>query len=522
MNNSDHETVEAKESNKSFLEINQQAFTELLTFVDFVDEKLNIGFVEVNFAQDRDILIEALIKHKDCQNIQFEVLNFPDPDLRFLRDELVAELKELKVAPDKKLVLLITGLEKSIGVPEQYPAVLTNLNFVRDDLSHSVCHPMLLFLPEYALTRLAKYAPDFWAWGRKVFYFKRVSSTLDTASDRIVFIDESIHSLDLPEKQERINLLLRLLDEYGSPNKQENKRNLPTIINIGNQLGIAYFTLGKFQKAIDYHQKSLKIAQEIGDNNGEAQSLGNLGYVYYFLGEYQKAIVISQKSLKIAQEIGDHNREANSLRNLGIYYSSQGEYQQAIDYFQKSLEITQKIGDQYGEARSLGNLGHAYYSLRKYQKAINCFQRSLKIKRTIGDRNGISNSLIGLGLVYRCQENYQLAIDFFQQSLKITQQIGDRHREASSLRNLGIVYYSLGEYQRAIDFYQKSLEITQQIGDRHGEANSLFNLGLTYKEIGQKSEAKEDFENSRQLYRVMGLDKKVEDCNKAIQDLEIG
>ena len=83
MNNSDREIVEETEQNKSFLEINQQAFTELLTFVDFVDEKLNIGFVEVNFAQDRDILIEALINHQDCQNIQFEVLNFSDPNLRF-------------------------------------------------------------------------------------------------------------------------------------------------------------------------------------------------------------------------------------------------------------------------------------------------------------------------------------------------------------------------------------------------------------------------------------------------------
>ncbi len=93
MNSSNRKIVEKKEKNKSFLEINQQAFTELVTFVDFVDEKLNIGFVEVNFAQDGDILIDALINHQDCQNIQFEILNFSDPDLRFLRDELVSALK---------------------------------------------------------------------------------------------------------------------------------------------------------------------------------------------------------------------------------------------------------------------------------------------------------------------------------------------------------------------------------------------------------------------------------------------
>ncbi len=197
MNNSNRETVEEKEQIKSFLEINQQAFTELLTFVDFVDEKLNIGFVEVNFAQDRDVLIEALIKHQNCQNIQFKVLHFSEPDLYFLRDELVVALEQIIVATDKKLILLITGLEKSIGALREYPKILTNLNFVRDDLRHTVCHPIILFLPEYALTRLAKYAPDFWSWRRKVFYFKTDHHTLSESLDTMLSYDDDIDSLQL-------------------------------------------------------------------------------------------------------------------------------------------------------------------------------------------------------------------------------------------------------------------------------------------------------------------------------------
>ncbi|WP_144054411.1 hypothetical protein [Pleurocapsa sp. PCC 7319] len=36
----------------------------------------------------------------------------------------------------------------------------------------------------------------------------------------------------------------------------------------------------------------------------------------------------------------------------------------------------------------------------------------------------------------------------------------------------------------------------------------------------QLSEAKTAYENARKLYQAMGLDKDVEDCDKAIQDLE--
>lgn len=206
MNSNNLEIDNIKGESNSFLNINQQPFTELLTFVDFADDKLNIGLVEINFAKDRDILIEALKKHPDCQNIQFEILDFPDPNLRFLRDELVAALTKIKIAIDKKLILLITGLEKSIGILEEYPSVLANLNFVRDDLRISVPHPMLLFLPDYALTRLAKYAPDFWAWNRKVFCFKTNRSNSLRSSDNTVFSAKFINNLELPAKQELITI----------------------------------------------------------------------------------------------------------------------------------------------------------------------------------------------------------------------------------------------------------------------------------------------------------------------------
>jgi tetratricopeptide (TPR) repeat protein len=83
-------------------------------------------------------------------------------------------------------------------------------------------------------------------------------------------------------------------------------------------------------------------------------------------------------------------------------------------------------------------------------------------------------------------------------------------------------YFSIREYQKTIDYYQQSLEIKQEIGDRYGEAKTWFNLGITRKNLQQKSEAKTAYGNARNLYQAMGLDKKVEDCNEAIQSLEEG
>ncbi|MEM7594694.1 MAG: tetratricopeptide repeat protein [Cyanobacteria bacterium P01_A01_bin.83] len=510
------------QKNKSFWESNQQTFKELLTFVDFADDKLNIAFAEINFAQDRDLLIKTLIENSNCKDIQFVVLDFPDPDLRFLRDEIVKALKEIKIDANKKPILLVTGLEKSIGILDEYPDMLVNLNYVRDDFSSSICHPIIFFLPEYALTRLAKYAPDFWAWSRKVFHFKTVKSGLATIRDKTLYA-ENYSSLNLLEKETRINLLQSLLSEYKFSHKIEKKRELSTVVDLYIELGNAYYSLGEYQQAANCYQQSSKNAQKIKDFQRESYSLAGLGKVYYSLGEYQIAIDFCQQSLAISKKIKDRYGESILLFDLGVAYYSLREYQIAIDFFQKSLTISKKIKDCYGESKSLNYLGNAYSSLREYQRAVNFYQHSLKKIQKIEasySENIKSIVLSNLGYVYNYIKKYQRAINYFQKSLTISQKISYRKGEAISLIGLGNAYSSLGEYQRAIDFYQQSLTITQQIGNRIGEANSWFNLGNTLKTINENLDAKAAYEDARKLYQTMVLDKDIEACNQAIQELE--
>jgi tetratricopeptide (TPR) repeat protein len=58
---------------------------------------------------------------------------------------------------------------------------------------------------------------------------------------------------------------------------------------LGN-LGIAYDSLGQYERAIDFYEQHLAIAREIGDRAGEGRALGNLGNAYYNLGQYDRAL----------------------------------------------------------------------------------------------------------------------------------------------------------------------------------------------------------------------------------------
>ena len=148
---------------EDFLLRNVEALQKIAIFAD-LSEGFTVGFVEIALENDLNLTIRALDSHKDNPEIQWISLHFDDPDLRYLIASITEALQEVEVIPNKKVVLLISGLERAIGQYGDYPPLLSNLNIARDTYPRKLPYPMLFFLPSYAMTRFARSAPDFWAW----------------------------------------------------------------------------------------------------------------------------------------------------------------------------------------------------------------------------------------------------------------------------------------------------------------------------------------------------------------------
>ena len=251
---------------------------------------------------------------------------------------------------------------------------------------------------------------------------------------------------------------------------------------------MAYQSLSDYRKAIEYHEKHLKIALEIGDLTGEGGAYANLGNAYQSLGDYRKAIEYHEKHLKIALEIGDLTGEGRAYANLGNAYQSLGDYRKAIEYCERQLKIAIEIGDRAGEGGAYGNLGNAYLSLGDYQKAIEYHEKHLKIAIEIGDLVGKGIAYGSVGNVYYSLGDYGKAIEYYEKLLKIAIKTGYLAGEGAAYGGLGTAYQSLGEYRKAIEYQEKDLKIAIGIGDRSGEGSAYGNLGNAYQSLGDCQE----------------------------------
>ena len=123
------------------------------------------------------------------------------------------------------------------------------------------------------------------------------------------------------------------------------RTSMPSIASgVYSILGIAYYSLGDFSKAIDHHGLDLAIAKEVGDRAGEGKAYGNLGNAYQSQGDYAKAIEYHGKRLVIATEVGDRAGEGRAYANLGIAYDAQGDFNKAIEYHTMDLAIAKEAG----------------------------------------------------------------------------------------------------------------------------------------------------------------------------------
>jgi tetratricopeptide (TPR) repeat protein len=507
-----------------------KAFRQLVAFVN-ASEGLTIGFIESNFKSDTDAVIEALQQDPSCQTIQFEVLNFPDPQLRFVRDWIVQALENIQVEPDKKLVLTIRGLEHSIGMTGDYPPMLQDLNFVRDDFVKSIPHPLLFCLPDYAITRLAKYAPDFWAWKSGLFQFQTLQATQSNALAQTLYSEQIRGGLDLAEKQERIDLLQRLLMEYQPSGHKQIQASLKTSLNILNELGVLYRSQGDVVKAEQMFQDALaQITDEPELLSVKASLFHELGILYNDLGKPEEAITLYKQSLELKERIGNIQGKAPTLHQIAGIYVNQGDVERAIALYEQSLELTERIGDVQGKAATLHCMAGIYAMQGDVEKAIALYEQSLEINECIGNVEGNAATLHQIAGIYANQGDVEKAIALYKQSLELTERIGSVQGNAAILHQMAGIYANQGDVEKAIALYEQSLELKKRTGNVKGNAATLHQIAMIYANQGDVEKAIALYEqvleidertgnvegNAATLHQMAGIYAKQEDVEKVI------
>jgi CHAT domain-containing protein len=227
--------------------------------------------------------------------------------------------------------------------------------------------------------------------------------------------------------------------------------------------GVCSRLLGANKKAIEFHERALKLMQEVNDTVGVAiVQGGGMGWSYYHLGALDRALKNFEQSLQTLEKVKDRVGAGRARYGIGLALIVRKENQRALENFQESLRLREAEGDLRGAALTRIGLGKAYFRLGRYDESRAALEEALQTMRKFGSRGGQIDALGNLGWVdVWLKKDDAKAGDRFREMLRISLDSDDRYSEANARLGLAVLARRAGALHEALDQIKRGVEIRE-------------------------------------------------------------
>ena len=173
----------------------------------------------------------------------------------------------------------------------------------------------------------------------------------------------------------------------------------------------------------------------VSKNPNSPKAYNNLGIAYYEKGIYDKAI----EMYKLAIYLSPNNFFAHS--NLGVAYAVTGRIDLAIENLTKAISLDPQNGVAYA------NLARAYRRLGQYEKAAENYRKAV----TLAPYNEMA--FYGLGSTYMILREFDNALAAFTRFVELSPQ------NAEAYRSRGMAYLKKGLMSKAAEDFSKACSL---------------------------------------------------------------
>lgn len=269
-----------------------------------------------------------------------------------------------------------------------------------------------------------------------------------------------------------------------------------TKVKLLQKAGLYYTTLD-LDKAADYLDEAIKLAEKINWDKGLSHALLSRGEIFNDIGQQDDAIEKYNKALQIATKIDNRKLIAQILNNIGTVHAQKTEDVQAMEFYSRSLQIAEEINDKGLTALGFLNLGIISFKQNDFKKSYDYKFKALKLYEEVKDWPKVAQTLNGIGLNYQSEGNIPEAEKYLYKALRLYEKENNKTGVAILYSQIAILYEP--DYQKIINLQLKSKEIWDEINPTHFNAMvNLGNLGYTYLNL-YLSDANPKLNNSKDV-----------------------
>ncbi len=246
----------------------------------------------------------------------------------------------------------------------------------------------------------------------------------------------------------------------------------------------------EYGEAIATAERSLPLADRLGDVGARCYLLSQIGFAYYFLGRPQQALEALESALAMIPE-ADRETRRHITHILGYVHFHLGDYARSLAYQQQALASHQAYGDYNGMAWAGLDIGAVYQEMGQLEEAGRYLTEHLDLARRIGARSAEAYGLIQCGALELSLGNYVTAGDLFQQALAAQRELRTEHGRVAAELGTGFARYHLGDVEEARRWLTQAVERARSIRHRRRLGEALIGLGLAEISAGRPLAARD-------------------------------
>ncbi|MDY7096314.1 MAG: tetratricopeptide repeat protein [Acidobacteriota bacterium] len=477
----------------------------LIRLLEYADG-FTLAFLVHNVPVEADRLVDLLLAELASRGRPGRVVR-----LRGQAVDLLSEIERVDQEPNRPLFVL--GFERSIPSGQEFPPALTHLNMARENF-RDLPFPVVLVLPDYALTKLAREAQDFWAWRSGVFEVP--SEALEPVGRQTIeeLIDSPLE-MSRPAALRHLRVLESLLAKSQARQGDTRKERL----DLHRRLGALLHRLGDDAEAASHLKKAVTLARELPARLALAECLGLLSRTLAGRGDSHEALSVVQESVHLWGALASENPQRNlpfladSLDNFANQLAEVGEREKALEVSQEAVSIVRALASENPgrhlaeQARSLNNLSGHLSRLGRQEEALDVTLESVELLRALAREaperyaGDLAAALRNLSLSLSEIDRFQAALAVLREAAEIYRRLfkKDPHRFgnplARSLIDLAVSSFPLGDRERVVAAAREALQIPTSLmlggslEDRENLAIGLFSLYNALTNVGDDEAA---------------------------------
>jgi tetratricopeptide (TPR) repeat protein len=276
--------------------------------------------------------------------------------------------------------------------------------------------------------------------------------------------------------------------------KGQEALDLAQKLNYTNGIAEAYRVLGigeaysnnsalaiaDYLNALSYYKRAKNLL-------GQAKVYNNIGNLYLTI-DYDQSLEYLQKGLTMALQVGNNKMIASAYLNIGIVYYYKKNFYRSLDYYNKSREMFTKLNDPANSINILLNVGVIYWKLKQYDKAEQLLLQANREAKSRDLNTSIGKIDLSLSSLYIEKQMYNDAQKYLDEGVGLAQATKDAKLEADFTYNAYKLEVHKKNFEHALVYLHTIYERDSTL--QTGMLTS--DLGLMKKQHDQQEKQREN------------------------------